>query len=337
MNARRHHIYFFAAILAALCLPWILGNNYYIHVAVKTGIGCIAVLGLGILVGFTGQVSVAHASFLGIGAYASALFALKAGLPFWACLPLAALTSAAVGIAVGYPFLRLKGHYFAISTLAFCILMEYIFANWRFLTYGPAGVTMGPGQVSGIPFAKIGLPGAGEFEFGTKTAAYYLMLFFLALAVYAVKRLLASTAGRALLAMREDEDLAKAIGIDPVRAKLFAFGLSALFAGTAGSLYAHYVGFLSASSFSFLESFYILMAVIMGGKDSVAGLILGAVFISLLPEFLSFPASATMISALSIAILAVILVLVIMFLPRGLVGLPELVRRGRHAGRRDSA
>lgn len=323
-----------AAILGALLLPPILANNYYIHVAAKTAIWCIAVLGLGILVGFTGQVSVAHASFFGIGAYASALLALKGGLPFWACLPLAGLTAAAVGLLVGYPFLRLRGHYFAISTLAFCILMEYIFANWRFLTYGPPGVTMGPGQVSGIPFAKIGLPGAGEFVFDTKTSAYYLALFFLVIAVYAVRRLLASTAGRALLAMREDEDLAKAIGIDPVRAKLFAFFLSALFAGVAGSLYAHYVGFLSASTFSFLESFYILMAVIMGGKDSVPGLIVGAIFISLLPEFLAFPASATLISALSIAILAVILVLVIMFLPRGLVGLADIFRaRGRHAGR----
>jgi branched-chain amino acid transport system permease protein len=321
-----------ALLILAVLLPQILSNNYYIHVAVKTGIGCIAVLGLGILVGFTGQVSVAHASFLGIGAYASALLALKAGLPFWACLPLAALTAAGIGLLIGYPFLRLKGHYFAISTLAFCILMEYIFANWRFLTFGPAGVTMGPGQVSGVPFAKIGFWGLGEYEFGTKTSAYYLVLFFLVVAVYAVRRLLSSTAGRALLAMREDEDLAKAIGIDPVRYKLFAFFLSALFAGTAGSLYAHYVGFLSASTFSFLESFYILMAVILGGKDSVPGLILGAVFINLLPEFLSFPASATLISALSIAILAVILIAVIMFLPKGLIGVLDLLRRRPRAG-----
>jgi branched-chain amino acid transport system permease protein len=321
-----------ALLILAVLLPQILSNNYYIHVAVKTAIGCIAVLGLGILVGFTGQVSVAHASFLGIGAYASALLALKAGLPFWACLPLGALTAAGIGLLIGYPFLRLKGHYFAISTLAFCILMEYIFANWRFLTFGPAGVTMGPGQVSGVPFAKIGFWGLGEYEFGTKTSAYYLVLFFLVVAVYAVRRLLSSTAGRALLAMREDEDLAKAIGIDPVRYKLFAFFLSALFAGTAGCLYAHYVGFLSASTFSFLESFYILMAVILGGKDSVPGLILGAVFINLLPEFLSFPASATLISALSIAILAVILIGVIMFLPKGLIGVLDLLRRRPRAG-----
>ncbi len=322
-----------ALVLFAGFLPQILGNNYYIHLAIKTGIWCIAVLGLGILVGLTGQVSVAHASFLGIGSYASALLTLKAGLPFWVALPMAALTAAGVGLLIGYPFLRLKGHYFAISTLAFCILMEYVFSNWRFLTAGPQGVTMGPGQVSGVPFPSLLLPGLGEIVLDTKTSYFYLVLAFLIAAIYVMRRLLESTAGRALLAMREDEDLSKAIGIDPIRYKLFAFFLSSLFAGAAGSLYAHYVGFLSATSFNFLESFFILMAVIMGGKDSIAGLIVGAVFINLLPEMLSFPASATLISALSIAILAVVLVVVIMFFPRGLVGVADFVRSRRNGGR----
>ncbi len=314
-------------LILALLLPHILGNNYYIHVSVKTAIWCIAVLGLGILVGLTGQVSVAHASFLGIGAYASSLLALKAGLSFWICLPLAGLVSAGVGLIIGYPFLRLKGHYFAISTLAFCILMEYIFSNWRFLTAGPAGVTMGPGQVSGIPFPVLPLPFVDHVTFSSKTSYYYLVLAFLLLAIYVMQRLLRSTAGRALLAMREDEDLSKAIGIDPTRYRLLAFFLSSFFAGVAGSLYAHYVGFLSATSFNFLESFFILMAVIIGGKDSIGGLIIGAIFIGLLPEFLSFPAAATVISALSMAILAVVLVVIIIFFPKGLVELAVLFRR----------
>jgi branched-chain amino acid transport system permease protein len=315
------------ALVAAVLLPHILGNNYYIHVSVKTGIWCIAVLGLGILVGLTGQVSVAHASFLGIGSYASSLLALKAGLPFWICLPMAGLISAAIGVLIGYPFLRLKGHYFAISTLAFCILMEYLFSNWRFLTAGPAGITMGPGQVSGIPFPVLPLPFIDNLVFSTKTAYYYLVLVFLLLAIYVMQRLLRSTAGRAMLAMREDEDLSKAIGIDPTRYRLFAFFLSSFFAGVAGSLYAHYIGFLSATSFNFLESFFILIAVIIGGKDSIAGLIIGAVFISLLPEFLSFPAAATVISALSMAILAVVLVVIIIFFPRGLVEIGAVFKR----------
>jgi branched-chain amino acid transport system permease protein len=317
-------------LLAAIFLPKVLGNNYYIHIAIRMATWAIAVLGLGILVGLTGQVSVAQASFLGIGSYASSLLAIKAGLPFWLCLPLAGLIAAIIGILIGYPFLRLKGHYFAISTLAFCILMEYLFSNWRFLTAGPPGVTMGPGQVSGIPFPKIWLPFAGDIMFASKTAYYYLVLFFLLIAIYVMRCLFGSTAGRALLAMREDEDLSKAIGIDATRYKLFAFFLSSMFAGVAGSLYAHYVGFLSATSFNFLESFFILIAVIMGGKDSITGLILGTIFICLLPELLAFPASASMISALSMAILAVILVVVIVFLPGGLVQLGQLFRRGSH-------
>ena len=320
-------------LLTAIFLPQILGNNYYIHIAIKMAIWCIAVLGLGILVGLTGQVSVAHASFLGIGAYASSLLAVKAGLPFWLCLPSAGLITAGIGIMIGYPFLRLKGHYFAISTLAFCILMEYIFANWRFLTAGPPGITMGPGQVSGIPFPKLPLPFYGDMVFATKTSYYYLALAFVLLAIFVLHRLLNSTAGRAMLAMREDEDLSKAIGIDPTRYKLMAFFLSALFAGVAGSLYAHYVGFLSATSFNFLESFFILMAVIIGGKDSIAGLIIGAIFINLLPELLSFPAAASMISALSMAILAVILLVVIIFFPKGLVQIADLFRSSHHAKR----
>ncbi len=317
----------------ALVLPYLLGNDYYIHVAAKTAIWCVAVLGLGILVGLTGQVSVAQASFVGIGAYASALLALKAGLPFIACLPLAGLLAGLLGLLVGYPFLRLRGHYFAISTLALCILMEHIFSNWRFLTFGPAGVTMGPGQVSGVPFPSFSLPLAGELVIDSKRSHYYLALGVLCLAVYVMRRLLVSAAGRALVAMREDEDLARAVGVDPTRYKLFAFFLSSFFAGVAGSLYAHYVGFLSATSFNFLESFFFLIAVIMGGKDSIAGLIVGAVFINLLPELLSFPASASLISALSMAILALILLLVIMFLPRGLVGLGRFFRREKDGGR----
>jgi branched-chain amino acid transport system permease protein len=317
-------------LLVALGLPYLLGDEYYIHVAVKIAIWCIAVLGLGILAGFTGQISVAQASFLGIGAYASSLLALKAGFPFWACVFSAGIISAMVGILIGYPFLRLRGHYFAISTLAFCILMAHIFSNWVFLTAGPPGVTMGPGQVSGIPGASLPIPFVGEFLFDTKTSYYYLVLFFLLLAIYVMDRLLRSTAGRAFVAMREDEDLSRAVGIDPTRYKLFAFFLSAFFAGVSGSLYAHYVHFLSADSFNFLESFFILMAVIIGGKDSIPGLILGAIFINLLPEFLSFPAAATMISALSMAILAVILVVIIIFLPGGLVDIGKLFRSKKH-------
>jgi len=317
-------------LMAALVLPYLLGDEYYIHIAVKIAIWCIAVLGLGILAGFTGQISVAQASFLGIGAYASSLLALKAGFPFWACIISAGILSALVGILIGYPFLRLRGHYFAISTLAFCILMGHIFSNWVFLTAGPAGVTMGPGQVSGIPDASFSVPFVGHFVFDTKTSYYYLVLFFLLLAIYVMDRLLRSTAGRAFVAMREDEDLSRAVGIDPTKYKLFAFFLSAFFAGVSGSLYAHYVHFLSADSFNFLESFFILIAVIMGGKDSIPGLILGAIFINLLPEFLNFPAAATMISALSMAILAVILVVIIIFLPRGLVDLGKLFRSKKH-------
>ena len=143
-------------LLIAVFLPQILGNNYYIHIAVRMAIWAIAVLGLGILVGLTGQVSVAQASFLGIGSYASSLLALKAGLPFWLCLPLAGLTAAVIGVLIGYPFLRLKGHYFAISTLAFCILMEYLFSNWRFLTAGPPGSPWGPVKFPASPFPRSG-------------------------------------------------------------------------------------------------------------------------------------------------------------------------------------
>lgn len=286
----------------------------------------IGALGLGILVGFTGQISVAHSTFLGIGAYSSALLTLRLGFPFWICLFLSGLISGIVGIAIGYPFLRLRGHYFAISTLAFCILMEQIFSNWKFLTFGPAGVTMGPGEVMGIPSPKGWLPGIGSFELHTKISYYYLTLGFFLIALYIMNRLLRSKSGRALIGMREDEDLARSIGIDPTKYKLFAFFLSSFYAGIGGSLYAHYIKFLSANSFNFLESFYFLMAVIMGGRDSIPGMILGAILINLLPEFLSFPYSAPLISAVSIAILATVLILIIIFLPNGLIEFPRIIK-----------
>jgi branched-chain amino acid transport system permease protein len=304
-----------------LALPAFMGNEYYLHVVIKILIWSVAILGLGHLVGMSGQVSIAQAAFLGIGAYTASLLAIKGGVSFPAAVFSGGLSAAVIGVLIGYPFLRLKGHYFAISTLAFCILCEYIFSNWTFLTAGPAGVTMGPGQVSGIPPAFIQLPFFGGFALAGKSAFYYFCLGLAVLAIALMRWLNRSGFGQGLTALKEDEDLALSIGVNLTRYKLGAFFLSSFYAGIAGGVYAFYVGFLSARTFSFIESIYMLIAVIIGGKESIAGLVLGAFFIGLLPEFLNFPASASMVSAFSMLIFAAVLVLTIIYLPQGLIRL----------------
>lgn len=236
-------------------------NAYVLQVLILTGINIVLALGLNLISGLTGQLSLGHAAFMGIGAYAAALLT-KAGYPFFPALLAGALLAAAAGLLVGIPTLRLRGDYLAIATLGFGEILRILAVNLR-VTGGPVGLRAIPGYTT-----LAGVLAAVCFTYG-----------FLA-------HLERSPLGKALIAVREDELAAAAMGINTTRMKILAFSLGAFFAGLAGGLYAHYIRYINPNNFGFMRSVEILAMVVLGGMGSMPGTILGASFLSVAPELL---------------------------------------------------
>lgn len=214
------------AVTAAV--PPLIGNQYYIQILVNAGINIVLVLGLYVITGLTGQLSLCQGAFFGIGAYASALLVMRAGLTFWLALPAAALLTAAAGFALGIPALRLRGHYLAMITLAFAVIVHQVLQNWDDLTRGSSGLV-------GIPGPDAIAAGGVALRVESREAYYVFVVVAVALALAATARLRRSRLGRSLLAIREDEVAAELMGVDTRLCKLLAFALSALLGGVAGS------------------------------------------------------------------------------------------------------
>ncbi|WP_159886675.1 branched-chain amino acid ABC transporter permease [Paenibacillus puerhi] len=261
-------------LLAAIAFPLVFADPYYQRIGVMTLIFGLLATSLGILVGRLRIISAGHSAFFGIGAYTSALLSVKAGTPFLAALASAALLSAVIGLAVSVPLLKLKGHFFAMGTMAFGIIVQMLLLNWESLTNGPNGVP-------GIP-----LPALPGYVLATDRSMYYFSLALLALTLWLLQRLYRSPIGRALVSIREDEIVAATLGIRVLRYKALAFTLSAGLAGLAGSLFAHYMAFINFNSFSPAESFMLLAMVITGGMNHLLGPLLGAALFTVLPEWL---------------------------------------------------
>ncbi len=255
-----------AALAIAVVLPLVVPNEYYLEILTQAYVFAISACGLNVILGFAGQLSLAHAGFFGIGAYTVALLATKAGVTFWAGVPAGIALSAAFGFAIGSICLRSKGHYFAIFTMAVGLIINLIIQKWESLTHGHVGVIGIPG------------PGAiGPIHFESGIARSYLALACLALTLLATMRLLRSPVGRTLVAVRESEPLAAAIGIDVMAAKRLAFTISAALAGLAGGLYAGFIGFLGPESSNIEMTFNTLLYVMVGGIGSVVGPVAGTV------------------------------------------------------------
>jgi len=295
------------AVVVALLLPVIFrGNDYLLNLCVVAGVYSIVVMGLGILLGWAGQMSLAQAAFLGIGAYTSAYFTTHVGLNFWQALPLSILMSALVGVGVGYPCLRLSGHYLALATIGFGIITQLVLINWKAVTNGSDGIT-------GIPAP----PPIGSISFESYGTYFYIVLGFVVLCAYIAARIKATRVGRAMEAIRENELAASAMGINTTRYKILAFVLAGSYAGLAGSLLAHSIKFISPDSYSFDQSVVFLVMLILGGSSSIGGAILGAALLTLLPEVLR-PLKNSYIMVYGAAVVAMII-----FMPQGLVGLIE--------------
>lgn len=250
----------------------LLGGPYLNYVIGLAGVAVIVALGVNLLTGFTGQVSLAHGAFYGIGAYTAVLLELKLGVPFVMALPAGGLLAAAVGLAVSVPAFRLSGHYLALATLGFNQVVQLVMIHWEGLTNGPIGLRV-PG------FRHLGGLSA------VQTSA--LIIVVCALVLYWVAdNIVHSRTGRALVAIRESEIASSAAGIHLARYKAVAFAVSAFFAGIGGGLIAQHTLFVSPDYFGFLESVLFIIMIVVGGLGSTVGSVVGAVVMTALPELL---------------------------------------------------
>jgi branched-chain amino acid transport system permease protein len=297
-----------AAIAVAACIPAVFrGSDYVLNLCVVAGVYAIAVMGLGILLGYAGQMSLGQAAFFGIGAYVSGWLTTQTGCNVWVAMPAATVVSAFIGWCVGYPCLRLSGHYLALATIGFGIITQLVLINWKSFTNGPDGM-------SGIP-----APAIGSYTIDSYGAYFYIVLACVVAAAYVSGRIKVTRVGRAMEAIRENELAASAMGIDTTRYKLLAFVLAGGYAGLAGALLAHSIKFISPDSYSFDQSVVFLVMLIIGGSSSIGGAILGAVLLTFLPEVLR-PLKNSYIMVYGAAVIAMII-----FMPGGLAGLLRAV------------
>ena len=258
-------------MLVLCALPLLVRDIYFVHILNMVGIYCLLSIGLNLVLGYCGQFSVGQAGFYAIGAYASAILSTKFGLSFWLCLPLAGIAGALAGLIVG-PVLRLRGIFLGMSTLAFGEIVRMVANNWMSVTNGPNGIM-------GIP-----PPAVASFEFSTDVRFYYLILAAVVVNYLVALRMVNSRFGRAIKAIRDDQDAAEISGVWVARYKVQTWIMASFFAGVAGSLTAHLNGYISPDEFTFWTSVNVIFMLIVGGMGTLPGAILGSAAIVTLPE-----------------------------------------------------
>ena len=315
MSMLRRHAPLLVLAVVLLLLPLVLPNNYYYDIAIRMAINAIIVLGLNLLIGFAGQISLGHAGFIGIGAYASAILPTHFGWhPIVAMVAGAAIASAIAAI-VARPIFRLKGHYLAMATLGLGIIIAIVIKNEAAYTGGP----------DGMPVPALGLMG---FEIAGEKQWYWVLAVVLLFSFWASKNLIDSPFGRALRALHGSEVAAQVMGVDIVRYKVAIFVLSAFFASLMGSITAHYIGFVTPNIADFFHSIELVTMVVIGGMASIYGSLIGAVLLTALPQALStFEGWETVV-------FGTILMFCMIFMPKGLV--PTLAARFGRKERGDS-
>jgi branched-chain amino acid transport system permease protein len=287
----------------ALIFPFVF-SHYQINVMTTALIYVMLGLGLNIEVGLAGLLDLGYVAFYAVGAYSYALLNYHFGLGFWTLLPAGALIAAFFGILVGLPVLRLRGDYLAIVTLAFAEIIRLVLENWNDFSFGPSGI-------SNIP--RPGFFGTALTPEQSAIYMYFILIALCGLTIFVIYRLQNSRIGRAWVALREDELAGQAMGIDKTKAKLAAFALGATWAGMAGVLFAAKTTFINPASFTFLESAMILAIVVLGGMGSMVGVIIAALAIILLPEYLRVFSDYRMI------LFGAALILMMIFRPGGLL------------------
>ena len=320
-TARRWMLVF---TLSLFTLP-LWGSDYVLAMACIVGIHVIATLGLNLTTGNAGLISLSHGAFLGVGCYAVAWLG-KMGVPFYVALPIAGMLSALLGVVVGLPSLRVKGLYLAIATLAAHFILTFLFREWNAVTGGIQGAS--------IPRANL-----FGFEFAGDRRNFYLIFLCVFVMAIAARNLARTHIGRAFVAVRDRDISAEILGVNLLRTKLLAFAIGAFYAGVAGGLLGYFYGAITPDYFVLTLAVFYLAAVIVGGLGTVLGSILGAVFMTFVPEVLrlvahassqSFPAIAGLLLPMGQVVFGLLIIVFLIFEPHGLAAVWSRVRRVFH-------
>ncbi len=319
----RTHWVLLAAFLVLLFAMPLYSSDRMLTILTIMGITIISVLGLQILTGYCGQISIGHAGFMAVGGYVSAVLTAKLGWSFWAALPCAGLGAGIVGSVFGLPSLKIKGFYLIMATVAAHFIIIWVILQLYGITGGADGLSVSRPEIGGLVIKS-------------KASYFYMVMIFTCLATYLAKNIVRTRAGRAFIAIRDNDLAAEVMGVNLWAYKLTAFFIGCVFAGVAGSLLVHYFAFVSTDSFPFMNSVWYLGMLIVGGMGSITGAIFGTVFLKLLDEFVTifgpvladiFPAIAAQAAAsLGLIMRGLVIIVFLIFEPRGLVHRWELIK-----------
>ena len=311
--------------VALVALSPLVLDTYYLNLMIQIGYYGIAALGLNILVGFTGQISLGHSAFFGFGAFACAYLNNALGIPIWLAIPLAGLWTTAVGMIFGIPAARIKGLYLAIATLASQFILEDFFARAEWFSGGAAGALANPFELFG-------------FAFDTDQTFLYVVLAYVVIMYVGAANLMRSRDGRAFVAVRDHYLSAEIMGINLTKYRILSFGISSFYAGVGGALFGIYLGFVSVEGFDILLSIQFLGMIIIGGLGSIAGTLMGTAFMVLLPEVMEqlvagigqvagdVPALESGLAYLKQMAIGLAIVLFLIFEPDGLIHRWRLIK-----------
>ncbi len=299
-------LFYLVVIAIALVFPFIAGG-FGLYMAVLVGFYIILAMGLNLIFGYTGQISICHGAFYAVGAYSSAIMMTRLGWSFWITMPLGVIITIIVAIIIGIPMLRTKGPYFAIGTMSLGVIVTMVINNSVSLTGGVS--------LPGIPPVNpIIIPGIGAITFTTLKPQYYLVLILIVLSIFIVHRTVHSRVGRAFIAIREDEEMAEAVGINIMNFKILSFAIGGALAGMAGAFYGSFMGAIDPGMAFVFTSFTILVMLVVGGSGTITGAIIGPILLWVIPEL--FYAA----EEYRLLLYGLVVVLVIIFMPHGVAG-----------------
>ena len=314
MQKRGKKVVGLAAVAFAAILPMFISNNYHLNLMIQVLINIIIVVGLNFITGLTGQMNLGTAGIFSMGAYTSSLLATRLGFSPWICLIAAAFMGLLIGIGLGYPSLRVSGVYLALTTVGFSEIVRILMTNLTGITGGALGVM-------GIPSFSI----FGHSLTNNKEI-YYLYLVIAILLIANAYRIVNSKWGRSFLAVKDNPEAVEAGGLSIAKVKIMAFALATIYTAIAGSLYAHYIGFINPSAYNLEFSINYVVMLVIGGIGSVPGNILGAILVTIVPEFLRFMENYYWL------VFSIITLLFVVFLPNGIITLFRKRQRGKKEG-----
>lgn len=312
--------------LAFLVAYPFMANAYWAYLACLVLLNVASATGLNILTGYTGLVSLGHGAFMALGAYTVAILEQRLGTPFLLNILMGGVVAAAIGVVVGIPSLRVKGLYLAIATIGASIILQFVFLNWSSVTGGSRGINVAPATLFGLEMTR-------------PAQLYWVFMPLTVLMVLGAANLFRTRIGRAFIAIRDRDISAEVLGIDLLRYKLLSFAISSFYAGVAGGMWAYMFRSVGPESFTLLTSIFFLAAVIVGGMGSILGAVLGAVFMTMMPEMLRFGVdivspfvdnAATLLAPVRTIVFGLLIILFLVLEPQGMAEIIRRIRRSWH-------